>query len=83
MPVQQIGCNDDDGAVFGASASELIAFHGKTPCDQAAVVTSVTTTTVTQTSPFGFASTTQATALITAVNSIIALLKEKGLMAEA
>ncbi len=83
MPVQYIGINDDDGAVFGSSASELIAFHGKTPCDQAAVVTSLSTSAPTQTSPFGFSTSAQPIALLAAVNSIIALLKETGLMAAA
>ncbi len=83
MPVQQITCNDDDGAIIASSASKLVAFHGKTPCDQAAVVAAVSTSVPTQTSPFGFSTSAQPIALVAAVNSILALLKEKGLMAES
>lgn len=81
MPKQYIGCNDDDGAVFGSSASELIAFHGSAPCDQSPAATSVSTSVPTQTSPFGFSTSAQPIALLAAVNAIIVCLKEKGLMA--
>lgn len=36
MPVQQIGCNDVDGAVFGSGATSVIGFYGKTPVAQRA-----------------------------------------------
>lgn len=57
-----------DGATFGQSASDLISFHNATPCDQAAFIATVT------------ASTTL-TSVVTALNSVLALLSEKGLMA--
>lgn len=57
-----------DGARLGQSASDLVAFHGATPCDQAAFIATVT------------ASTTL-TSVVTALNSVLAMLSEKGLMA--
>lgn len=81
MPVQQIGCNDDDGLNIGKAATNLVAFHGSTPCDQAAVITSVSTSAAVS-GAFGF-TTTQAAALLTAVNAIITALKEKGLVASS
>ncbi len=34
MPTQQIGVNDEDGAVFGSSATKKIGFYGVTPIVQ-------------------------------------------------
>ena len=101
--VEYIGDGNPDGTVFGSSTSELIAFHGATPTDQYAAITSVTasvaatvsTTAVTASSPYGFVTAAQASSLVaavnlngaavsavsTAVNSLIAALKEKGLTA--
>lgn len=42
MPIQQVSYNDDDGAVFGASATELIGFYGKAPSAQRASSTQAT-----------------------------------------
>lgn len=36
MPLQQIGVNDEDGAVFGSAATKKIAFYGATPVVQRA-----------------------------------------------
>lgn len=79
--VEYIGDGNPDGTVLGQSSSELIAFHGATPTDQYAAITSVSTSAPTSSSPFGFVTTAQLTALVTAVNSIIAALKEKGITA--
>lgn len=70
-----------DGSVFGQSATDLIGFHGATPSDQRAFTADVSTSVVTQTSPFGFASSAQGIALIALLNEIKALLVEKGWMA--
>lgn len=82
MAVKQLSDGNPDGTVLGQSSSDLIAFHGKTACDQYAVVTAISTSVLT-TGKLGFNTTAQANKLIAAVNSIIALLKEKGLMAES
>jgi hypothetical protein len=52
---------------LGQSATDLVGFHGKAPSDQRATLTLATAATI---------GTTK-----TAVQEIIALLKEKGLMA--
>ena len=90
MAILQVSNGNPDGTTVGQSASDLVAFHGSTPCDQAAVVTSVTTTGVVMTTAaggttthYGFATAVQGDAVISNVNAIIALLKEKGLMASS
>jgi hypothetical protein len=80
MPLQQIGSNDEDGATFGSAAAKLVGFHGS-KCDQAAAITSVSTSAaVSVCGAFAFTSA-QANGLITAVNSILAALQEKGFTA--
>lgn len=79
--VEYIGQNASGGMVLGQSASELVAFHGATPTDQYAALTLVgTSVPVAACASFGLTST-QLTALITAVNSLIAMAQEKGLTA--
>lgn len=57
------------GTRLGQTAADLVSFHGKAPCDQAAVISLATSATH---------GTTR-----TAVQAILAALKEKGLIAEA
>lgn len=79
--VEYIGANASGGMCLGLSTSELVAFHGSTPTDQYAAITSISTSVaITSCGVYGF-TTTQANGLITAVNSILALLNEKGLSA--
>jgi hypothetical protein len=66
MAVKQLSDGGPDGTTLGQSATDLIAFHGATPSDQYAVVTNTS----------GTLGNTNA-----AVDAIIALLQEKGLMA--
>lgn len=58
----------DGNVALGNAAADLIGFHGATAVDQAAFIATVT------------ASTT-ITAVVAAVNTILTLLSEKGLMA--
>lgn len=82
--VNYISDNQPDGTCFGQSASEKISFHGATPCDQAAVSAAVVATAVLiSTGKAGFTSTTSAKAIVTAVNALLTMAKEKGLMASA
>ena len=67
-PAKQLSDNNPGGTGLGQSATDLISFHGVTPVDQAAYIATVT------------ASTTL-TSIATALNSVLALLSEKGLMA--
>jgi hypothetical protein len=65
---KQLSDGNPDGTVLGQSATDLVGFHGADPSDQYAVVTNTS----------GTLGDTNA-----AVNSIIALLQEKGLMASS
>lgn len=66
MGVKQLSDGGTDGTTMGQDASDLIAFHGATPSDQAASITLATNATL--------ATTTAA------VRSIITALTEKGLI---
>lgn len=79
----QVSDGRPEGAILGQSASDLVSFHGSSPCDQSPVGAAVTTTASTTTTPAGYATTTQADGIVTAVNAILVCLKEKGLMASA
>jgi len=66
---------------LGQNASALTGFHG-TACDQAAAITSPSATAASDTtSAFGFTTSTQADAVVTAVRSILVALREKGIIA--
>lgn len=73
MP-RQLSDADVDGTLLGQSASDKIGFYGVTPVDQAAhiadVATSTITTAATSTTPWGFATSTQATAVIAIVDDL-------------
>jgi hypothetical protein len=65
---EQVTYNGPAGAQIGSSATEKIAFHGATPVVQAATIASLTaSTTLTQTAVL--------------LNSVIQVLKDKGLIA--
>lgn len=80
MAARQLSNGSSEGQVLGQSASDLIAFHGAAPVDQAANVAAVATTAATNSTPYGYAQA-QANAIVTAVNALLAMAKEKGLMA--
>jgi hypothetical protein len=78
---QQTGINHEDGMNIGKASTSLVGFHGVTPVDQAAAITSVSTSAaVSICGSFGFTST-QANGIITALNAVLAALNEKGLIA--
>jgi hypothetical protein len=68
--VQELSANASGGARVGASSSELVSFHGATATDQFATKATVTVSNT-------------ITVLVDAVNAILDLLKEKGLMASS
>lgn len=66
----------------GASTTDLITFYGGTPVDQPAAVTTVTTDVATSTTnAWGFSTSTQADGIVTALNAVIARLRELNLIA--
>jgi hypothetical protein len=80
MAAEQVTYNCPDGATMGRATTEKISFYGVTPVVQASAVTAVTTTASTTTTPYGYTST-QADAIVTAVNAIITALKNIGVTA--
>lgn len=66
MAVHNLSNGNPDGTLLGQSASDLVAFYGATPVDQPAAVSSATNT---------------GTSAATAVNAVIARLRELGLIA--
>lgn len=70
-----------DGLLFGELATTLVAFHGATPVAQRAgsAQAAVATTAPTNSTPYGY-SQAQATAILTLLNEIRAVLVEKGFM---
>lgn len=79
---EYIGNGCPDGSSFGSSTSELISFYGVTPVSQragaaqAAVAVSTITTAATTTTPWGFATSTQADAVAATVASLVTLANE-------
>lgn len=66
MAAKQLSDGSPDGTTLGQSASDLVAFHGSTPVDQAATISLATGATIATT--------------VTAVQAIITALQEKGLV---
>lgn len=64
---QYLDSTNADGTILGQTASSLFAFHGLTPCDQAAAIANITTTATAE--------------VTTAFNAVLAALREKGLIA--
>lgn len=65
-------------ATIGTSASAIVAFYGAAGVSQAAALTSVVTSGVV-TGGVGFATSAQATSAITAINSLILVLRNLGI----
>lgn len=79
---QYLDSTNADGTILGQSTTSKIGFFGETPTTQPAAVTAVATTAATSTSSaFGYTTSTQADAIVTAVNSIITKLQTLGLTA--
>lgn len=66
--------------VGAGTTTGLMAFYGETPVAQAAAITHVGTTAATSTTPFGFGTSTQATAIVTAVNAMLTALEGIGVI---
>ena len=83
---QYVGDRGADGLIIGYDSSQPLCFYGGTPATRqtaptaAATTVAVSTTTGAITS-WGYAGSTQANAIPTAVNSIITVLTNLGLVA--
>lgn len=84
-PAKQLSDGNPGGSGLGQSTTDLISFYGVTPIAQrsGAAQAAVTTTAATSTSPYGFSTVTQATAVITLVNELRAALVALGAIAGA
>lgn len=70
-------------AAIGNASTDLVGFHGATAVDQAAYTASLSINALSVSGVVGFTSSASFSTAITAINNIIALLVEKGLMAAA
>jgi len=77
MP-QQLHDGDDDGVLVGQTAGK-VGFYGATPISRPTVGAYTTTTAATSTTPWGFASSTQADAINSRLIEITAALRTLGL----
>lgn len=85
MAVEYLGTGNPDGTSMGLSTTEKISFYGVTPIVQrsGAAQAAVSTTASTATTPYGYATTTQADAIVTLVNELRAALVANGLISGA
>ena len=82
MAVKYLDDGNDDGTNFGQSTSSKIGFYGlTTPIVQPTGGVAVTTTAATTSTPYGYTTSTQANAIVTAVNATLANLRALGLVA--
>ena len=72
MAIKYLSDQNPDGTVLGNDAADLVSFHGATPVNQHAAITDVTVTGT---------YATDDTPIETAINSILAALREKGIIA--
>ena len=72
-----------DGALIGLTSSEKIAFYGGTPATRPSAPTAVATTVALSTTSlkWGYSTSTQANAIVTAVNTLIGIVTSLGLAA--
>jgi hypothetical protein len=70
-----------DGALIGLTSSEKLAFFGGTPTTRPSGATAVETTAAisTTTTKWGYSTSTQANAIVSAVNTLIGIVTSLGL----
>jgi len=80
--ILRVGPENSDGLQLGVAATDKISFYGATPVAQRAAGsgTAASATAATTTSPWGYATSTQANAIVTLVNEIRATLVGMGAM---
>lgn len=78
---QELTDGRPDGAHVGQNASDLVAFHGATPVAQAAYVADQSIAALSVSGVVGFTSSTSFSSTIEKLNTILDVLRDKGLMA--
>ena len=80
MALKQLSDGGPDGTTLGQSATDRLAFHGVVPVALSAISTVPVATAATTTTPFGFATGTQADAIVTYIRALDTYLRAKGLI---
>ena len=78
---EQVTYNSPAGAQIGSSSSEKVALHGSTPVDQYAAIADQSILCLGGTSIMGFTTSASLSSFVETINSILAALREKGLIA--
>jgi hypothetical protein len=79
--VEEIGKDQNDGLMVGKDSSALVGFFGTSPVAAQSTPTAPATTVAISTGTiWGFASSTQANAIQTALNTVITALETYGLL---
>ena len=82
MAVEELTKGNDDGTRIGQASTEKLGFYGlTTPIVQPTGGVAVTTTAATTSTPYGYSTSTQADAIVTAINATLANLRALGLVA--
>ena len=69
-----VGDGNPDGSIFGSSSTEKIGFYGTVPVSLPSALRGVATTASSSTTnAFGYTTSTQADAIVTALNALIDL----------
>lgn len=76
-----VGNNNPDGEIFGQTSASKIAFHGLTPTDQPDAITDASVAHALNATFSDVEAEAALNALGTKINSILAALREKGLIA--
>lgn len=76
-----VGVGGGSPFYVGNSSTDYVTFFGGTPVQRQATIATVTTTGSTTSTPFGYTTSTQADAIVTALNSVIARLTSYNLIA--
>ena len=79
MAVRELSDANADGTRLGQSSSDPIGFYGAAVTTRPTVTAYTTTTAATSTSPWGFATSTQADAVNTAARQAVTALRALGL----
>jgi methionine synthase II (cobalamin-independent) len=81
MALKQLSDGRSDGVSVGQSATDKVSLYGVTPVVQAAAITGPAATGSTTSTPYGYTTSAQADAIVTAINDIITALKNAGITA--
>ena len=78
---EQLSYNGPAGSQWGKSASEKTAMHGATPTIQGSAVTTLSINALSVSGVIGFTSSASFSVAITAINTILQVLRDKGVIA--